>query len=76
MSEPIAFNFETSDRNTREDITRNRIPVTNKVKKTEKDPNFSENALEILKRRYLLRDKSGKVIETPEELLRRISNAI
>lgn len=76
MSEPIAFNFETNDRNTREDITRNRIPVTNKVKKTEKDPNFSENALEILKRRYLLRDKSGKVIETPEELLRRISNAI
>lgn len=38
--------------------------------------NFSTNALKVLKKRYLLKDENGNVIETPEDLLRRVSRAI
>ncbi len=34
------------------------------------------NALEVLKRRYLTKDKSGRVIETPTELYVRVARAI
>src|SRR5512136_2742114 len=37
---------------------------------------LSENALKVLERRYLKRDQSGKVIETPEEMFRRVARAI
>jgi ribonucleoside-diphosphate reductase alpha chain len=38
--------------------------------------NFSENALRVLEKRYLRKDKQGKVIETPEDMLRRVAVAI
>ncbi len=38
--------------------------------------NLSENALKVLQRRYLKKDESGKVIETPEEMFRRVARAI
>ncbi|TES84480.1 MAG: adenosylcobalamin-dependent ribonucleoside-diphosphate reductase, partial [Dehalococcoidia bacterium] len=38
--------------------------------------NFSENALRVLEKRYLKRDKQGKVVETPEEMLHRVAEAI
>ena len=38
--------------------------------------NFSENALRVLEKRYLKKDKQGKVIETPEEMFRRVAQAI
>jgi len=38
--------------------------------------NLSENALRVLEKRYFKRDKQGKVIETPEEMLRRVAAAI
>ncbi len=38
--------------------------------------NFSPNALIVLKRRYLRKNNKGEVIETPEEMLRRVSEAI
>ncbi len=38
--------------------------------------NFSNNALEVLKRRYLLRDENGNIKETPKQLVERISNNI
>lgn len=37
---------------------------------------LSENALTVLERRYLKRDSSGKIIETPEEMFRRVAKAV
>jgi len=41
-----------------------------------KDIHISDNALEVLKRRYLIKDKAGRVIETPRELLIRAAKFI
>ena len=38
--------------------------------------NLSDNALRVLERRYLKKDKQGQVIETPEEMFRRVARAI
>jgi ribonucleoside-diphosphate reductase alpha chain len=38
--------------------------------------NLSENALKVLKARYLLKDEKGKVIETPEGMFRRVARTI
>ena len=38
--------------------------------------NLTENALRVLERRYLKKDKQGQVIETPEEMFRRVARAI
>ena len=37
---------------------------------------LSENSIKVLERRYLKKDDQGKVIETPEELFRRVAQAI
>ncbi|MDO8716356.1 MAG: vitamin B12-dependent ribonucleotide reductase, partial [Dehalococcoidales bacterium] len=37
---------------------------------------LTENALQVLEKRYLKKDKQGKVIEKPEELFRRVAKAI
>ena len=38
--------------------------------------NFTENALQVLKKRYLKKDKQGEVIETPEQMFRRVAQTI
>jgi len=38
--------------------------------------NLSENARRVLERRYLKKDKQGQVIETPEEMFRRVAQTI
>ncbi|TRZ50765.1 MAG: adenosylcobalamin-dependent ribonucleoside-diphosphate reductase, partial [Dehalococcoidia bacterium] len=38
--------------------------------------NLTENALRVLERRYLKKDKQGQVIETVEEMFRRVAQAI
>jgi ribonucleoside-diphosphate reductase alpha chain len=37
---------------------------------------LSENAIKVLEKRYLKKDENGAVIETPEELFRRVASAI
>jgi ribonucleoside-diphosphate reductase alpha chain len=37
---------------------------------------LSDNALQILEKRYLKKDKEGKIIEKPEDLFRRVANNI
>jgi ribonucleoside-diphosphate reductase alpha chain len=38
--------------------------------------NLSENAMRVLEKRYLKKDKQGQVVETPEEMFRRVARAI
>lgn len=38
--------------------------------------NFSTNALKVLEKRYLLKDDEGNIVESPEDLLRRVASAI
>ena len=37
---------------------------------------LAENAVKVLEKRYLIKDKDGKVIETPEEMFRRVAKVI
>ncbi len=37
---------------------------------------LSKNAIEVLSRRYLAKDEHGKLIETPEQLFRRVSDNV
>jgi ribonucleoside-diphosphate reductase alpha chain len=37
---------------------------------------FSDNALRVLRARYLRRDSYGEVVETPEELFRRVARSV
>ncbi len=41
-----------------------------------KGPVLSENATRVLERRYLKKDRKGKVIETPEQMFRRVAHHI
>ncbi len=41
-----------------------------------RDIDVSPNALEVLKRRYLMKDRDGRVIETPTELFARVAKFI
>ncbi|MDD4876149.1 MAG: vitamin B12-dependent ribonucleotide reductase [Dehalococcoidales bacterium] len=38
--------------------------------------NLNQNALHVLERRYLKKDKQGQVIETPEQMFQRVAQAI
>jgi len=40
------------------------------------EPKLTENALTILNRRYLKKDKKGSVVETPEEMFRRVAQNV
>jgi ribonucleoside-diphosphate reductase alpha chain len=38
--------------------------------------NFSPNALKVLEKRYLKKNEEGKIIENPEEMLRRVAKTV
>lgn len=44
--------------------------------KHSKNIQLSENALTVLKRRYLIKDKQGRVIETPREMFNRVAGFV
>ncbi len=46
------------------------------VKINAQEKNFSENARTVLEKRYLKKDDDGKVVESPEDLLRRVATNI
>ena len=39
-------------------------------------PELSENALTVLQKRYLLKNKEGKIVEDPEQMFRRVARVI
>ncbi|MGB4437273.1 MAG: adenosylcobalamin-dependent ribonucleoside-diphosphate reductase, partial [Acetomicrobium sp.] len=39
-------------------------------------PSFSQNAIKVLERRYLLKDEKGNLMETPEDMLWRVARAV
>ena len=43
---------------------------------TARPVDLTENARQVLERRYLAKDKNGKPIETPEQLFRRVARTI
>ncbi|HEY96702.1 MAG TPA: vitamin B12-dependent ribonucleotide reductase, partial [Dehalococcoidia bacterium] len=45
-------------------------------KETASGIDLTDTALHVLERRYLIKDKNGKVEETPEKLFRRVASAI
>jgi ribonucleoside-diphosphate reductase alpha chain len=40
------------------------------------EPKLTVNALEVLRKRYLLRDETGKIVETPAQAFRRVAKTI
>jgi ribonucleoside-diphosphate reductase alpha chain len=51
-------------------------PQKNNESQTKTSLNLTSNALKVLEKRYLQKDASGNVIETPEEMFRRVARAI
>src|SRR5262245_53785334 len=41
-----------------------------------REPSLSPSAWAVLRRRYLRRDGSGQIVETPEQLFRRVAHAV
>ncbi|MCK4910988.1 MAG: hypothetical protein KAR83_05080, partial [Thermodesulfovibrionales bacterium] len=39
-------------------------------------PRLTDNAMKVLKARYLLKDPHGRVIESPQEMFRRVARAV
>jgi len=75
VKEILAGEKPTQREETQPKAEENAMPV-----KTETQPtsgmNLTENALRVLKKRYLKKDKQGQAIETPEEMFHRVAQTI
>ena len=63
-------------RHKRNEERRRRVFILGETHSEEGNLHFSEEALKILERRYLLKDEEGNLAETPEEMLRRVAVSI
>jgi ribonucleoside-diphosphate reductase alpha chain len=62
---------------TREDIPPMKTTKAEEMENKQNDDiKLTENALKVLEKRYLKKDKTGKPVETPEQLFRRVARAI
>ncbi len=62
---------------TREDIPPMKITKADEMEnKQNSEIKLTENALRVLEKRYLKKDKNGQPMETPEQLFRRVARAI
>jgi len=52
------------------------ITKEGKMKETTSQLKMTENAIKVLEKRYLKKDKNGQSIESPEQLFRRVAGAI
>lgn len=55
---------------------RSQIRLTKAALGSKDDLKLSINAVEVLKRRYLLRDETRRIVETPSELFRRVARHV
>ncbi len=55
---------------------RRKTATARKTKADQAAPELSPNARTVLERRYLARDDRGKVVETPEQLFRRVARSV
>jgi ribonucleoside-diphosphate reductase alpha chain len=46
------------------------------IKETQSATGLTDTALQVLEKRYLKKDKHGKLVETPEQMFRRVAHAI
>ncbi|MDD5191331.1 MAG: vitamin B12-dependent ribonucleotide reductase, partial [Dehalococcoidales bacterium] len=60
----------------KEDAAPVEINKEENMKETTTELKMTENALKVLEKRYLRKDKAGNVIETPAQLFRRVAAAI
>ena len=67
---------EPAKREEVEPVTEPTITVKPEVAQRASGINLTENALRVLERRYLKKDKQGQVIETPEDMFRRVAQTI
>jgi ribonucleoside-diphosphate reductase alpha chain len=62
---------------TREDVQSMKTVKAEEMENTQNnDIKLTENALKVLEKRYLKKDKNGKPTETPEQLFHRVAHAI
>jgi len=62
-----------SDKDKQQQEDKEKLSILNKTELDEVDRAFDLNALRVLASRYLLRDDSNKIIESPKQMFERVA---
>ena len=78
MPESLKINFENHRKNIAIPSSQIDKESSKSLKKNIPDPDktFSKNSLEVLRRRYLMHDADGNIIETASDLFKRVSTTL